>query len=261
MGTSSIFNGKKDKNPLLPDDFQNQPDGTEQPKIDTPNPPQVKWQTVKSDMSKFVRSEGHSGSVNNITKQYVRASGGSKQILRESSTGIRTAHAIGRVLYGIKTDGLEKTFHSLGIEYAGKSVQEVFSDLVNVISPASETKEDIIAKKAAQEALIRIYQFVEANDMNVDSLNSMPDILLNQGLCEYVSSYIWLKMMNDLESRFEKYMRDIPSALSLENEFKQYIFNTVQIEFSKQGNFLTQDIHAELSLIYENCYKVLEGTI
>lgn len=259
MGTSSIFNGKKDKNPLLPDDFHNQPDGTDKPQI--PNLPQVKWQTVKSDMSKYVRSGGQSGSVKHITKQYVRASGGTKQILREFGTGIRTAHTIGNILYGIKSDGLEKTFRALGIEYSGKSVHEVFSNLVNVISPFSENKEDIVAKKAAQEALVKIYQFVEANEMSIASLDSMPDILITQGLCEYVSSYIWLKMMNDLESRFEKYMSDTNSALSLENEFKQYIFNTVQIEFNKQSDFLTQDIHAALTSIYENCYKVLEGTI
>ena len=48
MGTSSIYHGKNDRNPLLPDDY----DGDQKSDI-IQNAP-VKWKTVKLNMSKFI---------------------------------------------------------------------------------------------------------------------------------------------------------------------------------------------------------------
>ena len=42
MGTSSIFRGNNDRNPLLPSDYEEQTQIVEQP---------VTWKTVKTDMS------------------------------------------------------------------------------------------------------------------------------------------------------------------------------------------------------------------
>ena len=52
MGTSSIFNGRNDRNPLLPEDYN--PNQDEENDVTEP----VKWKTVKSDMSKYVKSGG-----------------------------------------------------------------------------------------------------------------------------------------------------------------------------------------------------------
>lgn len=52
MGTSNIFNGRNDRNPLLPEDYV-----SDQEEMQSKSE-QVKWQTVKSDMSKYINSGG-----------------------------------------------------------------------------------------------------------------------------------------------------------------------------------------------------------
>ena len=52
MGTSSIFRGNNDRNPLLPSDYEEQ--GQDQVQS-------VTWKTVKTDMSKYITSGGTHG--------------------------------------------------------------------------------------------------------------------------------------------------------------------------------------------------------
>lgn len=258
MGTSSIYNGNKDKNPLLPDDYD---PNDEQGSVEPQKSPKVSWQTVKTDMSKFINSGGHSGSVKHIARQYVKASGGSGQMLNQSSAGMRTAGNIGNFLFGIRTEGIVTTLRKFGITYTGRSIHEVFSELVSAVSFNSDTKEDIVAKEAAQESLSKLYDFVETNNLELESLDIMPAVLMNEALCEYVGSYIWIKMMNDLESRFEKYIDNPKEALIIEQEFKQYIFNTVREEFENKGDIINQEVSSSIVTLYSKCLDVLEGTL
>ena len=258
MGTSSIYNGKMDKNPLLPDDYDT---NGEQENEKSQDSPKVSWQTVKTDMSKYINSGGRSGSVKHIARQYVKASGGSKRLLDQSLSGMKTAGNIGNFLNGIKAEGIAITLEKFGIAYTGRSVHEVFSELVSAVSFNSDSKEDIVAKEAALEALSKIYDYAETNNMELESLDFMPEVLMNEALCEYVSSYIWIKMMNDLESRFEKYIGNPQEALSIEQEFIQYIFNTVRVEFENKGDIINKDVGLSIATLYSKCLDVLEGTL
>ncbi|MBY6809326.1 MULTISPECIES: hypothetical protein [Clostridium] len=258
MGTSSIYNGKMDKNKLLPDDYDT---NGEEENVAQKNISKVSWQTVKTNMSKYINSGGHSGSAKHIASQYVKASGGSGRLLNQSVSGMRTAGNIGNFLNGIKSEGIVTTLQKFGVDYTGKSVYEVFSELVSVVAFNSDSKEDIVAKEAALESLSKIYDYVEINNMELESLDSMPATLMNETLCEYVGSYIWIKMMNDLESRFEKYIDDPKEALGIEQEFRQYIFNTVRVEFENKGDIINQDVRSSIVTLYSKCLDVLEGTL
>lgn len=141
MGTSSIFNGRNDRNPLLPEDYD--PEQSENPNTTEP----VKWQTVKSDMSKYINSGGTYGSPRRIAQKYVSAAGGSHRMASQAHSGIKTGGNIGGLFNSIATNGLEATFKNLGIEYIGKPVSEVFSRLVDIVAPDSNTKEDIVRKR------------------------------------------------------------------------------------------------------------------
>lgn len=255
MGTSSIFNGRNDRNPLLPEDFE--PTQEEQKKSSDI----VKWQTVKSDMSKYIKSGGAYGSTRHIAQQYVKAAGGSSRMASQSYSGRKAGGNIGSFFSGIVNNGVEETFKSFGIQYAGKSVGEIFSRLVDVIAPNSNTKEDIIAKEATQMALSRVYDYVEANEMDIECINKMPSELMNGVLKEYVGSYIWITMMNDLGSRLEMYITNSNDAYAMECEFKDMIMGIVDVEFDKKGNIINQDVSSTVNSLYERCLGVLEGII
>lgn len=293
MGTSNIYHGKNDRNSLLPEDYGNNEEGNNNGDENNDNANNsgnddnngsnnnenngnennenennertpiipVQWKTVKADMSKYIRSGGTKGNINHIVKQYIKASGGSPKLVSQSSSGIRSASGLGTIFNDIRKYGVALTFKNLGIDFTGRSVKEVFSQLINILAPMSDTKEDIVAKEAAQEALSKVYDYIENNEMDIECLDKMPPILMNEVLCEYVSSYIWTMIMNDLGSRFEIYIEDPKQTLSLEQEFKDYIYSTVKVEFETKGDIVNQDVTSAITDLYDKCLKTLEGTL
>lgn len=255
MGTSSIFNGRNDRNPLLPEDY----DSTQEEQKNFLEP--VKWQTVKSDMSKYIKSGGTYGSTRHIAQQYVKAAGGSSRMASQSYSGKKAGGNIGSFFNGVVNNGIESTFRNLGIQYVGKSVGEIFSRLVDVIAPNSNTKEDIVAKEATQMALSRIYDYVEVNEMDIKCIDNMSAELMNSVLKEYVGSYIWITMMNDLGSRLEMHISNSEDAYAMECEFKDMIMGIVDVEFDKQGNIINQDVSSTINGLHERCLGVLEGIV
>lgn len=255
MGTSSIFNGRNDRNPLLPDDYE--PNQNENQNAAEP----VKWKTVKSNMSKYINSGGSKGSVRHIAQQYVKAAGGSHRMASQAHSGIKAGGNLGGFFNGVISNGLDATFEKLGIEYTGKPVTEVFSRLVDIVAPNSNTKEDIVAKEAVLDALSKVYDYVEANDMNIESINNMPPELMTEALKEYVGSYIWITMMKDLGSRLEMYIADSLDSHSVECEFKDLIMGIVDVEFRNKGDVIDKDVSSTIKDLHERCLSVLEGIV
>ena len=255
MGTSNIFNGRNDRNPLLPDDYDREQNS------DPELREVITWKVVKSNMSKYITNAGNYGSSRHIVQQYVKAAGGAHKMAAQLTSGIRTGGNIASFFSNIRTDGFDITLHNLGIQFLGKNIKEVFSKLIDVLSPESDTKEDIVAKEASQAALSMIYDYVEMNDMNMESLNNIPLELMNEALCEYIGSHIWITMMKDLGSRFEKYISDSHKAYLMECELKDMIMGIVKVEFNNKGDIINQNVGTAIGELYEQCLKVLEAVI
>lgn len=252
MGTSSIFRGNNDKNPLLPDDY------SEQGQLESQT---VTWKTVKTNMSKYISSGGTHGSARHIIGQAIRANGGSRQMTENSSAGMRAAKNIGGFFVGVRRDGIYVTLQQLGIQYEGRSISDVFSHLVNVIAPAAETKEDIVARQASQAALCNIYEYLSNNDMDFSYVNQMPIEIMDQAMKSFLSEYIWGSIMKDLESRIEQYMEDVNSACEREKELKDIIEAVVDVEYDNHGSLINTEINEAVQNLTERCLSVLEGIV
>ena len=196
MGTSSSHGGNKDKKGLLPNDYVK---------------PIVSWQATKTEFSKYINGNG--GSIRKTVSNYVKSSGGAGGLLKSSSSGIRATANISKLFSAIQREGYEKTFESLGIEYQGKSAKEICSDLVNYVSPPSTSKEDAVAREAAINAMSKIYQFIESNELDIKALDRIDDDLMDEVMGTYVECYIWGRILNDLEYCLEKHSDDIESFL------------------------------------------------
>lgn len=255
MGTSSIFWGKNDRNPLLPEDYV--PEQNEEELVEE----KVTWQTVKTNMSKYINSGGSYSSPKHIAKQYVKASGGLHRMFSQAHSGIKVGSNIGDFFNSIVTNGFEATFKGLGIECVGKPITDVFSRLVDILAPDSNTKEDIAAKEAAQAALSRVFDYVEANGMSLESINNMSLELMTEALKEYVGSYIWISMMKDLGSRLEMYVIDAQDSYALEHDFKDMIMGIVDVEFRNKGKVIDKSVSSTIKYLYKRCLGVLEEII
>lgn len=255
MGTSSIFYGNNDKNPLLPDDF----DYTESD--DNLELNKVKWKTVKSDMSKYINSGGTYSSPSHIIKQYIKASGGAHKMFNSSYAGKKVAKNIGNFFDNVINKGLEATLNSIGVEYIGKSINDIFSNLINILAPDSNTKEDIVAKEATCEALTKIFDYVESNEMDLNCIENMPAELIHESIKEYISSYIWISIMKDLGSRLEIYISNSSDSYNLEKEFKSMISGIVDVEIKNNESMINNDIPSAINFLYERCLSVMEEIV
>jgi len=265
MGTSSIYDGPKDQNPLLPDDFDSsdniqENDKEKKPQVELNQKP---WQAAKKSMSQYVT--GSSKDYKGVIKNHIRASGGSSKMAEASSAGRSSTIRLGNLLSSITRQGIHKTLQDLHIELTGKSAEELLSELVNVISFESDTKEEIVAKNATIEALMTLYEYIEKNNMDISSLDHMDDTLFNAVMCNYISAYIWGRVLKDLQKSFEKYSVNPVMSVEKETDFKEYIKNTVEIQLSKIRlstiDFKDKNIRSIILDLYKDCYEVLEGLV
>lgn len=252
MGTSSIFRGNNDRNPLLPSDYEEQTQIVEQP---------VTWKTVKTDMSKYISSGGSHGSAGHIVRQVIKANGGAHRMVSSSSSSMRAARGLGGFFAGVRSNGVYTTLQQLGIQYAGKSVNDIFSHLINAISPDARTKDDIVARQASQAALINVYEYVADNNMDFSCIDNMPVEVMDRAMKSFLTEYIWATVMKDLECRVEQYMSDVTSACEREKELKDTIEAVVDIEYDNHGALIQDDVNEAVLALTERCLFVLEGIV
>lgn len=259
MGTSSIFRGNNDHNPLLPSDYeeQTQQEEIQQEQIVKP----VTWKAVKTNMSKFVNSNGTRGTATHIIRQSIKANGGAHRMTMGSGSGIQAAINLGSFFTSIRDKGIYKTLLELGVEYQGKDIQEVLSFLINVMSEDSQSKNDIVAREASQAALSSIYEYLAENNLDLESLNHMSVELMDQAMKLFFTEFIWASIMKDLACRVEQYMKDTDSAYKREQELKGIIEAVVDVEYNKQGSLIDQNVQDAVRILLERCLGVLEGIV
>lgn len=259
MGTSSIFRGNNDKNPLLPSDYeeQTQQEEAQQEQIVKP----VTWKAVKTNMSKYVNSNGTRGTAAHIIRQSIKANGGAHRMTMSSGSGIRSAINLGSFFAGIRDKGIYKTLLELGVDYQGKDIQEVLSFLINAMSEDSQSKNDIVAREASQAALSSIYDYLVENNLNLESLNHLPIELMDQAMKLFFAEFIWASIMKDLACRVEQYMQDIDSAYQREQELKGIIEAVVDVEYNKHGSLIDKNVQDAVHFLLERCLGVLEGIV
>lgn len=270
MGTSSIYGGHKDTSPLLPDDYDNNGDENANPDappedIDTPSPPpsqnepipsnEKPWQAVKTAMSRSIT--GRSSNIREVMRKYGRAGGASKGLIRSSRAGIATGNRLAHFL----TNGLA------GASALSQQIRDIFqtegdlrialSRLADVLSPSPDDKESAVARDAVVNALCELYEYVDANKLDISSIENFSIPLQDQILAAYISEYIWGKMLNDLQICFEKNATNPQQAADMEKEYRAYIRSVVDVEVRKTSNSDTSRNALNLKGLFRNCYEVL----
>lgn len=254
MGTSSIYNGPTKSSALLPDDYN-----PEENKLII-----VSWGDVKTTLSKYINNRPSSDrerkrAVKNLASKYVGASGGSCAIVSVANGGISAGGSLYRFYEGIKSEGIKNTLKDLNVDFSGKNIKDVFSMLVNALSPNSVTKEDIVAREATQSALSSVYDYIERNSMNIDCLDEMPQDVIDISMKEYFKAYLWGLMLRDLESRLEMYEDNPEVAYRIEQDIKDYLGSVVDVEFNNDKNAFKADPEGSVKRILANCLSVMEG--
>lgn len=271
MGTSSSYGGPKGKNPLLPNDFDDNvapsenPDNQLTPPFKKPekSPNTDLWQNAKTQISKLIKDPNRN--TKSALSSYVKAYGGASKAAMSATSGITTTAKLGGFLSNISLQGIQDTLTQYKIEFEGRSTEEVLSELINRIAPVPETKEDSIARIALLDTIEELYEEVSENDGDLEILDNLDENRFNDVMRTYISSYIFQRFLNDLESRFEKYSQNAGTALSLEKEIKDYISGVVDNKLKEQNfsniDYSSDPVIQSINKIYADCYEVIEGAL
>lgn len=264
MGTSSSYDGQKDHKKLIPDDY-NEEENSEEENSEEENSEEenrgITWQGAKTQFSKYINNN-HGAGVRKTASNYVKAAGGRKNLLKKSKSGISVAVRFANTLLSMKEKGLYKTFEELGIEYKGKSMEEICSLLVNSIAEEGITKDEIIGREAITDAISEMYEYIEKNNLDFELTNSVPENLMDQVLCKFIGSYIWGKILNNLEICLEKNCSETKRSKNIEQDMKDYVVATVSAAFEFKGMrekiFGRNSMSQAIETLYDDCYKTLE---
>lgn len=268
MGTSSIYDGPVKS--LLPKDYDNIDDNSAEDQehkdipenLDKANSHWVpyRWKDAKDAMTRYVK--GSSSNKGRVMSRYVGASGGSSRLTKSSVSGKSTTINLGRVIQDFRKIGVEKTLRSLQIDYVGKSAKKVLSELVNVISSSVDSKEDIAARGAAVEVISTLYDIVVENGGDIEALHRIDEALFRKVIEIFVSEYIFIRVMSDLQSRFEKYIDNPKESVKKEKELKDYISVKVELRMREMKpesyDYHSSSIEKEIDNLYNTCFKAFE---
>ncbi|MCZ2223302.1 MAG: hypothetical protein LC122_06695, partial [Chitinophagales bacterium] len=211
---------------------------------------------AKTYMSKV--ASGSSTNFKEAVSRYVKAYGGSKSASKNAVGGIRTTIRLGNFVKGVSDQGFKETLDTFKIDYTDKSTKEILSELINILAPAGDTKDDAIARKALILTMEVLYEIIEKEDLEIESIENLD---LNIIIPTYVEAYIYQKLINDLGSRIESNSKSAAEAVALEGDIKEYIHSKIEIVFTgkeiKDYNFSTK----EILRLYNQCYTVIEGLL
>lgn len=272
MGTSSMYNGMNG-NPLLPKDFNPDSDNPEDKdregddnskKSDSPKTnPNKNWKDAKTSMSKY--ASGRSTNFKGAISQYVKAHGGSKSAARTAKSGLRTTTALGSFFRGVSSDGIREVLTKKGIDLEGKSAQDIFHDIINLIAPIPVSREDSIARKALIETMEILYDSFDEEDKDIEILNNVDGNTLNRIIPLYIEQYIYERLINDLGSRIETNSSSSSDAVKKEKEIKDYINAQIEVSLEdkdfSQFDFDNRGSLTKIKKIYTDCYNVIESSL
>ncbi|WP_417876097.1 Qat anti-phage system associated protein QatB [Winogradskyella sediminis] len=285
MGTSSIYGGPPNSNPkdnpLLPNDFdfdendkheedateegnneeddnsQNEGDTEENNTEESDPPKEVSWRDAKNYMAKL--ASGTYKDKRRAVSNHIKAYGGAKAASKTAKSGVGTVIGLGNFANKVNSSSFRTTLEEYNIDYKDKSPREVLNELTNLIAPVPITKDDSIARKALILTLEYIYEMLDEENMDYDSIDKNA---FNLMIPKFIENYIYERIINDLGSRIELNSDTPQEAMSLETELKEYINAKVEIAFKGKDfskiNFNDATTQNKVESLINQCYTLME---
>ena len=229
MGTSNLYGGPK-KAALLPHDYE--PNGNsetdhapenppidEQPEKENPELlPRVTWSSARRSMSDAVKNRTK-GNVKRVISNYTKALGGHTSATRQALKVRNTAGVIYSYFAGTP-EAVRKKLEDAGVRFEGRTTNEIFRDICNLIAPVPNDLEDSLVNNALQKTFADI-----AADQNIDLslLESFNEDLLQSLVGGLMKHYIFDKLIMQTEQTALKNCEHAASLRDLEKAIKQYI--------------------------------------
>jgi hypothetical protein len=204
-----------------------------------PAQPGLSWQSPKTLLGRLARSGTTGGSargdIRTVARRFVRAHGRARGATNASRSGRRTAQRIGTVLGSIARQGVVETFRHLGLEtYLGQSPRVLLAALTNAIVPEGALVEQAIARAAAVEALVEMFERYEVEAKGAEALNALDTAGIAATMQHFVAAYVNGRLVNALSIKIEQEALSAQHAVRLERDIKEFVMQTVRVDFGEQ---------------------------
>ena len=293
MGTSSMYGGPN-RSPLLPPDFNDGDDNSDNPTSpDTPLPkPDEKpneekepaqtpesdkpsnkeqddepryssWRAAKNSMSKYASGNGGENGKRNAVSNYVK--GGSRNAAKSAKSAIRTTINIGDFFNSVSKKGIVQVLQDYNIQTEGRKPKEILNDIVNQLAPAPDSNENAIARKALINTMSVIYDKFEDEKKDISLLDTTDSNISSMLINKYFETFIYERLINEMGSRIEKKAESSAAAERIEKDLKEYIESKVSTTLKDKPlsliNLQTKNVYTLVEGLYQQCYKVLEDQL
>ena len=255
MGTSTSYGGPTGPSPLLPAWAQPTlpppPLLTPNPEVAAPNaipgvitpvsaPPQIPTfdlRGAKTSMTRFARSGGSGGgngrSVRGPARSYVRGRGGPRGAATAASSGRMATGRLAGFLANVATHGVDAAARQLGLDsVVGKNLESVLATIVNAIAPTGATLEEAAARLAIDDAIGFLCEQFALEENGFANLDTMNEAAVGDALQVSVTGYIYHRWLQELGLRIAQNAVTPRQAVRLERQVKEYIEDTVKLDFS-----------------------------
>lgn len=238
--------------------INNEKQETEENKI-----PSTQWRSVRRAFTSYFKSPNDSRKLGNALNRYVKASGGTKKITKSAISGKSSGAKLGVFLNDVAQKGYIEALNQLGIkDLTGKSIESVFTQIAETLSPKGNEGDDPYARAAISEALAKIYEEFELADKDISDLENI-DQSMAFGFFElYVESYISERLIAEMGKNLENKEFSEKEVIDKEFEIKEYIKDAVKLEFKDVNlndlNLSNPENSEKMNEIFETAYQIME---
>ncbi len=274
MGTSQSYGGPTGRTPLLPpwapdapppngDQESQPPDGQGVPSgIPIGGNTQPAWRVPKSAMRRYANS-GNIAQMRRAARGFVKAQGGARKAARTASAGRATAGRLGVALSAAVMMGSSGMRKALGIQYVGQDVYALLAELVDVIAPDGASNEETAARAAATETLETLFKQYDVAEQGLEGLDQLNRESIGEVIEQYVSTYIYTRLMEVLGSRLENNPNvSVQEVCRMERDIEGYIRESIKLELSERDilrvDWSSQEGHTFIEEIFTEGYELLE---
>ena len=279
MGTSSQTSGsasestlvptwldEPDAGPLLGDGTEDGNEDTQQdgkddgPKPPIPEPAQIRrFQSARNNFSRFASSGGNDQrALRRAVRDYVRfGTGGSKNAVRRMAPSRSSAGRVLGVLRGLQSDGMQETLRLLNLQnLSGRSVQDIFTGLAEVVCQDGGTIDEAIARDAWLETI------AELDQLGVDDLDALTEDQVREIFLNFVAHSIEARLYQEIGINSFKLSEDLENIEAFDRQFRDYIERSVRDSFagdiSQLSNMSDDDIRHIVDVTYLEAWELLE---
>ena len=218
-----------------------------------------RFRSARSNFSRFARSGGSDqGALRRAVRDYVRTGiGGGNNAVRRMAPSRAAAGRALSVLRGFQRNGMQETLRRLNLEkLSGRSVQDIFTGLTEVVCQDGGPIDEAIARDAWLETISNLDQF------GIENLDALTKEQVRELFLNFVAHSIEARLYQEIGINGFKLSDDLNKIESFDEQFREYIERSVRDsvsgDFSTLSNMSDDDIRNIVDTTYLEAWELLQ---